>query len=192
MKYQNVNIFNNAKMLTQNQNICAGNRDDNECSFSAVSSNGPSENAEIPPLCRYNESTETADKGVPPAPPYVPADNGARHIAIICLGDISISRQNGFSREIFRTISEKLSIGTKSAIISDSPVGIVHGQNPTIVDIPRFRSSRDAEDGVEKSKYLTRLGFERELLRYFSQYLAESASKCEISRLFRQTWLLPA
>lgn len=79
-KYRNVNILINGKMLTQNQNIYAGNRDDNECSFSAVPSNGPSENAEIPPLCRYNKSTETADKGVPPAPPYVPADNDARQI----------------------------------------------------------------------------------------------------------------
>lgn len=79
-KYRDVDIFINGKMLTQNQNIYAGNRDDNECSFPAVPSNGPSENAEIPPLCRYNESTETADKGVPPAPPYVPVDNGARQI----------------------------------------------------------------------------------------------------------------
>lgn len=79
-KYRNVNIFINGKMLTQNQNIDAGNRDDNEHSFPAVPSNGPSKNAEIPPLCRYNESTETADKGVPPAPPYVPADDDARHI----------------------------------------------------------------------------------------------------------------
>ena len=79
-KYRNADIFINGKMLTQNQNIYAGNRDDNECSFPAVPSNGPSENAEIPPLYRYNGSTETADKGVPPAPPYVPVGNDARRI----------------------------------------------------------------------------------------------------------------
>lgn len=92
-KYRNVNILINGKMLTQNQNIYAGNRDDNECSFSAVPSNGPSENAEIPPLYRYNGSTETADKGVPPAPPYVPADNDARHID--CLSFKGMNRIHG-------------------------------------------------------------------------------------------------
>lgn len=122
-KHRNVNIFINGKMLTQNQNIYAGNRDDNECSFSAAPSNGPSENPEIPPLCRYNESTETADKGVPPAPPYVPADNDARHIAVIRLGDISISHQNGIRMrdiETFRQTWLSASVGLLDSVANRS------------------------------------------------------------------------